>query len=223
MIRDDEATGGPSYWPSVTDLFMTLFIVAIALVGSVLFVLLPAPVEDAAVQAIEAREEPPIIVINTADRFFALGSAALTPAFEAYLGADEGAFRQIAEEIQTRNGNDLTRVDTLEIIGHTDGIPLKSRGNLDTELPGFLSGAHGDLAGLKPGSNNDLGLLRALAVKQAWGRFVAAHPEQSALAVIAVRTYSAGQTLPVEPGSFKRKDERARRIELRLTKLERTR
>ncbi len=278
MIREDEGASGLSYWPSVSDLFMTLFIVAIALVGSVLFVLLPAPVEDSVVQAIRSQaetiarlqdqvrtlgseleaerqasehlerelaereeviealkeryadgmdargmDEPPIIVIKKADSFFALGSAALTPEFEAYLGAAKGAFQQIAKEIRERNRNDLTRVDTLEIIGHTDGIPLASRGNLDTALPDFLRGAHEDLARLKPGSNNDLGLLRALAVKQAWGRFIAGHPGRSALAAIAVRTYSAGQTLPVEPGRFAREDEQARRIELRLTKLERGR
>lgn len=315
MIREDDA-GGWSYWPSVSDLFMTLFIVSMAL-AAVLFVLLPASMEsetgpliaqlrarvaeltralerereghalraaelarlhermteldgtvaalyaelvkererraaaeaelgsaNAALVAFQQRhaamteavtryektvaeaaeamnlDKPPIIEVKSReDRFFALGSATLTPEFEADLAATQGAFEQIAAEILMRNRTRLRRVDTLEIIGHTDGIALRRRGNLDTELPSLLSGEHEDMGRLQPGSNNDLGLLRALAIKQAWGRFAARHPGRAELASIEVRTYSAGQTLPVAAGRFKLEDERARRIELRLTQL----
>jgi hypothetical protein len=242
MIRDDEASYGASYWPSVSDLFMTLFIIAIALVGSVLFVLLPSSGDDGWEQKyrdsqaevaslrkeLEAArlkttsleqdlaqckeqladcrngncpvDETPNIIISNADRFFALGSAALTPDFEGYLGSGSGAFQQIAAEIIRRNRDSRLKVNTLEIIGHTDGIPLANRGNLDTVLPSVLDGTNIDLLRLKPGSNNDLGLLRALAIKQAWGRFIAQpeQPERAQLKGIEVRTYSAGQTLPVE-------------------------
>jgi hypothetical protein len=119
-----------------------------------------------------------------------------------------------------RNGNGRLNVDTLEVIGHTDGIGFKHHwSNLDERLPALLSGGEAALDHLMPGSNNDLGLLRALAIKQTWQRFVAAHLERAHLAQIEVRTYSAGQTLPVEAGRFSAEDPRARRIELRLTKL----
>jgi len=269
MIRDDEVSYGVSYWPSVSDLFMTLFIIAIALVGSVLFVLLPSPPgntpESAYINILEARirtleaevaslrteldaarlkttsleqelaqckdlldgcrkgncplDEQTIIHISNADKFFALGSGALTRDFEDYLGSGSGAFHQIASEIIRRNQDSRLKVNTLEVIGHTDGIPLANRGNLDTVLPSVLDKTNTDLLRLKPGSNNDLGLLRALAIQQAWGRFVAQHPDRAQLEGIEVRTYSAGQTLPVEKDRFTMEDARARRIELRLTKL----
>jgi len=86
-------------------------------------------------------------------------------------------------------------------------------------LPKVLGGSDTAMGGLMPGSNNDLGLLRALAIKQAWQGFVADHADRAGIEPIKVRTYSAGQTLPVERGRFDVEDARARRIELRLTKL----
>lgn len=338
MISDDEPGYQVSYWPSVSDLFMTLFIIAIALVGGMVLVFLPDPAEkvvvakiiepinqiraqldslpplnegasaaevttslqDTATRAVKnltfykqvlakidgdisvqkgllekitalqteieeqsvrleaarkwqeqaeqmgeklkaseahinkleqqvvtlelakdmrLEDKPPIITIADADKrhFFASGSAALTLDFEADLGSSY--FQEIASEILRRNSNNQLNVDTLEVIGHTDGIPVASRGNLDAVLPSVLSGGEGGLVRLTPGSNNDLGLLRALAIKQAWVRFVARHSARSQLEAIDVRTYSAGQTIPVERGRFAVEDARSRRIELRLTKL----
>lgn len=264
-----------SYWPSVSDLFMTLFIVALAFSGGVLFVFLPNPAgsfADATVlnplnrvrtelqqpmlsaesanqqQVIEALEEilvalqqhtaarnhlanrladhlriddkPPIITISDAERqhFFTLGSASLTTEF--LLDLNSSYFEEIAQEILARNHYNLMRVNTLEIIGHTDGIPVGGRGNLDLELPALLSRQTNNLSRLSPGSNNDLGLLRALAIQYAWQKFVAQHPQQEQLAMIAVRVYSAGQTQPIQSGIYNAEDARARRIEMRLTMLE---
>jgi flagellar motor protein MotB len=359
MISDDELGHTVSYWPSVSDLFMTLFVVAIALVGAVVLVVLPdptdqlvvariigpvnqiraelgtlPPVEDGSVKTVveaalqetavktvtrlegyadalgelgqeivaridleekiealqaeseqyraalldaqtakknakqtaealtqatseleEARnrellvladietaraevealeqkvitlelvkglrldDKPPIITIADADKrhFFSSGSAALTPDFEADLAA--GGFQEIAAEILKRNRDGRQAVDTLEIIGHTDGVPVARRGNLDSVLPVLLDGDSSGFERLSPGSNNDLGLLRALAIKHAWSEFVEQHPENEQLRPIAVRTYSAGQTLPVDAGGYRAADARSRRIELRLTKL----
>lgn len=354
MIHDDESGSGASYWPSVSDLFMTLFIIAVAMAASVLFVFLPNPDDEYVVTTVprgyieslqdriidleyevtvlqtslhwskkersqseqelaqcpdqlaalrarlvasqkeifrlerelvqcrdrlitlrgqldsaqqersrieqelnqyrdqvialrseldserrersrlkeaedqrrdqlgqcirERDDKPPIITIADSGVFFPAGSAVVTPAFESYLHAR--GFDEIASEIIRRNSKGALNVDTLEVIGHTDGIPLKKgSGNLDAALPKVLAGTDAALTGLIAGSNNDLGLLRALAIKQAWQRFVAGHAHRTQIEPIKVRTYSAGQTLPVEPGRFDVEDARARRIELRLTKL----
>ena len=282
MISDDELGHTVSYWPSVSDLFMTLFVVAIALVGAVVLLGLPvstaghivtleqcqeelktaqakigglegqvrnlqeelktaqAKIGDlegqirnlqeelksaqAKIKDLEGRvhdldDKPPIITIADADKhhFFSSGSATLTPDFETDLAS--GGFQEIAAEILKRNRDGRRAVDTLEIIGHTDGVPIARQGNLDAMLPVLLDGDSSGFERLSPGSNNDLGLLRALAIKTAWHQFVARHPERSRLDAIAVRTYSAGQTLPVSEGGYRAEDARSRRIELRLTKL----
>ena len=294
MISDDETDHQVSYWPSVSDLFMTLFITAIALVGVVLFVFLVNPGKDVfAGRIIELREvlglpplppqmarddpsavdetirraieqikafgqlredvdaltklrlevvrltgevaalqrklarlrgekgrndKPPIITVAS-DVLFPSGGVTVSETASDSLRV--GAFNEIATEILERNANDQQLVDTLEIIGHTDGVPMKgARGNLDTGLPAVLAGTVA-IDGLKPGSNNDLGLLRALAVKRAWQQFVLSprpERERTLLEAVALRTYSAGQTVPFDPDGPV-DDERSRRIELRLTKL----
>lgn len=230
MISEDEMEQKFSYWPSVSDLFMTLFIVAIAFLGTVVFIFLPDPankiitgkiIRDGFDQPNDMRldNKPPIITIADADKhhFFASGSADLTRAFA--LDLEKGGFHVIATEILKRNRTDRLAVDTLEIIGHTDGISVAGHGNLDELLPMVLNGRLSALKQLKAGSNNDLGLMRALAIKQAWYEFVSRHPDCKQLEAISVRTYSAGQTVPVESNHYTTEDARARRIELRLTKL----
>ena len=41
MFDHDDETSSPGYWPSVTDLFITLFIITIAILAAVFFLLLP--------------------------------------------------------------------------------------------------------------------------------------------------------------------------------------
>ena len=162
---------------------------------------------------------------------FDSGSPVITPDFSKALrknknpeDKDEPPFPKIAAEIINRKG----RVDTLEIIGHTDGVPLSTAGNLDQRLPELLAGQLAGAKHLSAGSNNDLGLLRALSLKYEWQAYVEAYepPDQRAvLQRIGLRCYSAGQTiLPVpvlhpNPQAFRRNDPSARRIEMRLTRL----
>lgn len=169
-------------------------------------------------------DKPPIIKIADAANtyFFGSGSATVSDNFlEALSGAE---FSVLADEILKRNKGARRQVDTLEIIGHTDGQPITRRGNLDRELPRFLAGKQGDLGNLTPGSNNDLGLLRALSIREAWHVFVSQHPERESLEEIDVRCYSAGQTVPEsgildDPDTYLAAEESFRRIEVRLTKL----
>ena len=172
-----------------------------------------------------ANDKPPIIKLAEASQahFFASGKAEMASAFGAALA--KGEFQQLAEEIVKRNQRDITRVDTLEVIGHTDGEPPTSKSsNLDSALPDYLSRSDGDLLKLIPGSNNDLGLLRALAIRREWHTFIRDHPNRELLEGIDVRCYSAGQTIPeggdlTSPETFRRKEEKFRRIEIRLTRL----
>lgn len=177
-------------------------------------------------------DKPPIIQIDERNRTtrFASGEALVGEEFRRVLSRNH--FRSVADEIIKRNQNGRTAVDTLEIIGHTDAAPVNSRGNLDDLLPNyFLRGLNVSfLVNLNAGSNLDLGMMRALAVKVEWQRYLDEILDpmmREKLAQISIRCYSAGQTIPPVLGGhrlyrsldfeFPRDD--ARRIEIRLTKL----
>lgn len=155
---------------------------------------------------------------------FESGKSVMGPEF--IRGLSENEFVELATQIIERQVEGRIQVDTLEIIGHTDGEAVRRRkGNLDDRLPEILAGKRADISSLSPGSNNDLGLLRALAVKNQWINYVENHPSRDILERIDVRCYSAGQTIPphhvTEPGvtEFRKSDPSARRIEMRLTRL----
>lgn len=172
----------------------------------------------------QLHDKPPNIQIVDKEGYrFESGSSAMDSAFISALKRNE--FPLLASEIIDREAEGRVKVDTLEIIGHTDGVPLSSGGNLDQKLPDVLAGRSKILI-LTPGSNNDLGLLRALAVREQWESFIDGHEQRNILRRIQVRCYSAGQT--ILPGTkdnamahdFRQPDPRARRIEMRLTRLE---
>lgn len=182
---------------------------------------------------LRADDKPPIIQIseNEGEKQvyrFAPASSEMDQVFID--GLVNYKFGLLADMIFERQKSALGRVNTLEIIGHTDPAPLKTnnvRGNLDAKLPSYLQGEVA-LSTLNPGSNNDLGLLRALAVKEQWNLFVQKHPQRDKLQQISVRCYSAGQTIPpsrevsINDSSTGREDlhRLARRIEMRLTLIE---
>lgn len=153
---------------------------------------------------------PPIIVIpdNRAFRFPA-GSAQLSPSLRRYI------WQSLAETIvdnRTRYG-----VDTIEIIGHTDGQPnQRSGGNLDLLLE--ESAAANTLERLAPGSNADLGLMRALAIANELRKVQTERPE---LRGLRFHAYSAGQ-LYLTNGNFappnRNSEPSRRRIEVRFTR-----
>ena len=173
----------------------------------------------------QLHDQPPNIQFSEQkkDYHFGSSSSSMGPKFVAGLRKTE--FKRLADEIVARQEEDRVKVDTLEIIGHTDGQPFSGgRGNLDQGLPHVLTGDR-KISTLTPGSNNDLGLLRALAVREQWRAFIADHDHPEILNTINIHCYSAGQTiLPFpksqpEPGDFSQDDGQARRIEMRLTRL----
>lgn len=158
---------------------------------------------------------------------FPSGSAEMSGEFSRGLKKPKGEFDKLKQEIAKRNAHGHQAVDTLEIVGHTDGQPVSSSGNLDQKLPLFLTLQDRQLRKMIPGSNNDLGLMRALAIQVAWEEFVASQSESEKrqLRQIKVRSYSAGQTISPtditidDPKRLQEDNPAARRIEVRLTKL----
>lgn len=169
-------------------------------------------------------DKPPIIRIDEQKEEYRFTSGSSTIGKEFSDGLRFNEFSRLADEIIARQEADRVKVDTLEIIGHTDGIPLSGRGNLDKRLPELLAGEV-SLSSMEPGSNNDLGLLRALAVKSEWEAYVEKHLQKEVLKQLTVRCYSAGQTIlpeavaKIDRSSFLKNDPKARRIEMRLTRL----
>ena len=166
-------------------------------------------------------DRPPILNLPEAEGFrFDSGSAELSQDFSRRLETD------ILPKLNRYCLQYETQIDTLEIIGHTDGQAVSGRvgrgSNLDEKLHPGVDMAEN--AGLQFGSNADLGLLRALAVAHR----IRLAQAQGRLARVDVRAYSAGQLIlpdhlaaagdaPVAVAEFG--DNERRRIEIRLTKL----
>lgn len=166
---------------------------------------------------LEENEKVMVEIAGTGETFES-GNAVINKAFRNKLEKVEGAFDTLAQNIKKRKGKVV-----LEIIGHTDGQPLSSeRGNLDTKLPYYLTDNGYEVKNLRPGSNNDLGLLRALAIRKAWASYIESQPNNFILSSVKIHCYSAGQTVPPtdvdlrSPEAYLRKNAASRRIEMRL-------
>lgn len=117
-------------------------------------------------------------------------------------------------------------IDTIEVIGHTDGQRVVSTdSNLDNNINKVALGQN---ITLTPGSNADLGLMRAIAVVKELKKI---KKEGRGLQILdkftlsenkVFRAYSAGQLTNID-GTFapynSKPDEKRRRIEIRFTKL----
>lgn len=128
-------------------------------------------------------DQPPNIVLGESSQYkFPTGSATLSPRFAELLATR--IFPRLKEIVER-----YPQVDLIEIIGHTDGQPLSGQAsNLDRVLQGAVS-----VGALRAGSNADLGLMRAVAVRLALERAAEAGglPPR-----VRFRTYSAAQTAP---------------------------
>lgn len=148
---------------------------------------------------------PPIISLSEAEGFFfASGSAELSPGFRDALSGPVAA--RIAEILLEYD------VDVVEVVGHTDEVPIAPRpSNLDRLLIGVAAGG-GDVSGLIPGDNAGLGLARAVSV----ARLLGADPRLSGARVLPL---TAGQLVGTDEnltlGSPGGAQER-RRIEIRV-------
>lgn len=188
--------GDTNYWIGYTDL----------LSNSLLVLLLTIAV---AALARANNEKPPLLRLTEKESFrFGTGSYALTPQFRAAL---DDRLPWIQEQIKKY------RIDSVEVIGHTDGQPSPGSSNLDLLLP--KAGSSSNLSGYQSGSNTDLGLLRALAVSN----YLKTKLSKSGIQDVTVRPYSAGSLIAIDgafsPADIKDRADR-RRIELRFTRQE---
>lgn len=155
---------------------------------------------------------PPIIVIQeTGDYQFQSGSAALPEPLNLYIR------QQLVPQIE-KNAEQY-QIDVVEVIGHTDGqVNQGGVSNLDQVLENVARG-NSPLTSLSPGSNADLGLMRALAVVKILQEI---QQKEGRLKGLQFRPYSAAQ-LVTPSGNFaeinRNPDAKRRRIEIRFTRL----
>jgi outer membrane protein OmpA-like peptidoglycan-associated protein len=146
----------------------------------------------------------PLIIDEKSGQFkFKSGSAELSPALKQYIA--KNIIPQVEEIIKDRE------IDFIQVIGHTDGQGVGTVSNLDKNLE-KVAKSQEVVVNLQPGSNTDLGLMRALAVVQELER-------TGRLKKVKFRAYSAaqlylpsGELAPVSRTS----DENRRRIEIRF-------
>ncbi|NQV11687.1 MAG: flagellar motor protein [Cyanobacteria bacterium] len=153
-------------------------------------------------------EKAPLLPLTEAESFrFDSGSYLLSQEFKVALQKRLPEINQIIAKYQ---------VDTVEVIGHTDGQPSGNVSNLDGRLPKV--GGQAMLSGFLAGSNADLGLLRAISVSNYLrGVLKPTGP------TLTIRPYSAGSLIDTTglyaPADTKGRAER-RRIEVRFTRQE---
>lgn len=100
--------------------------------------------------------KPPSINLKDSEKYrFTSGSFSLSSAFRSALRNE--ALPMIRKTIRCYGS------DSIELVGHTDGTPSGGASNLDRRLARAIDSS--TLNQLNAGSNVDLGLLRALAVK----------------------------------------------------------
>lgn len=185
-----------SFWVAYTDL----------LSNSLLILIMTIVVASL---ARASNEKPPLLRLTEQESFrFGTGSYLLKPEF---IDALDQRLPEIRENIARY------RIDTVEVIGHTDGQPSPGSSNLDMLLPDVQR--RPGLRGFQPGSNTELGLMRALAVSN----YLRLKLDASGLKGINIRPYSAGSLIEssgfYSPADTKDRANR-RRIELRFTRQE---
>jgi outer membrane protein OmpA-like peptidoglycan-associated protein len=149
--------------------------------------------------------KPPSINLNDSSNYrFSLGSFTLSSRFKKTLRRE--AIPMIKNTINCYGS------DTIELVGHTDGTPAGGVSNLDAIMP---SGADSkSFQSMRPGSNADLGLLRALAVKNEIQSQLAGSSHR-----IAYRALSGGSLIGLQGSispSHNKDDKARRRIEIRF-------
>lgn len=154
-------------------------------------------------------DKPPILVVNATEVSFEKGKADLQRIHKETLQKD--VFTKLLAIVEKYKS-----VDTIEIIGHTDRSSVGGKSNLDNELLNALNGEEDNI--LTAGSNADLGLMRAITVKQQWDQWLK-NKNKKLPRLIKVRCYSAAQGIAPQTVNGKFFASQARRIEIRFTQL----
>lgn len=157
------------------------------------------------------KSAPPVVVIQDSGGYqFDSGSASLPQELKSYITKD--LVNRIEKISQQRN------LYVVEIIGHTDGQVNFGGGNLDQQLEKVAQGKQ-PVDSLKPGSNADLGLMRALEVVK---ELQTVQEQTGKLKGVQFHAYSAAQ-IQLPNGDFaqvnRQSDPNRRRIEIRFSPL----
>jgi flagellar motor protein MotB len=168
--------------------------------------------EEARAAAAEKPDNPPIVILSEQNQNyrFAVGSAKISDDFKQAL--DERIIPLLDRQSKRCN------CDAIEVIGHTDSLPVNSgRSNLDENLIQAFN--QQQTPQLVPGSNLDLGMMRALSII----RYLKQAQKEGELTQIKYfLPYSAGQMLKpnhtLDTSAQTTENERRRRIEMRLLK-----
>ena len=178
--------------------------------------------ELAALRDIIPSDEPPnIILAQKQDESFVF------PSLQATVPTDfEARFKVEMRQAVIDALNSSSNVEMIEIIGHTDNFQVGGKSNVDTNLEAVYDGTK-PVDSLKFGSNCELGLARAIAVKSMLENFLKSlvmDPNcgltdngRKRIHKLAYRTYSAAQLFPIDPS--RRGQDEDRRIEIRFTRL----
>jgi flagellar motor protein MotB len=175
------------------------------LLSNSLLILLLAIVVAALARA--NNEKPPLLRLTEQELFrFPTGGYGLSPAFRRALDKRLPEIRKTIIKY---------RIDSVEVIGHTDGQPSPGNSNLDSLLP--LTKSSYKVSNFQSGSNTDLGLLRALEV----AKYIRQKLNKQDGGELLVRPYSAASLINLkgyyDPADTKPRADR-RRIELRFTR-----
>lgn len=157
---------------------------------------------------VERLKSPPVIVLrDSAARRFESGSAEISAGLNEFI--EEELVRQIKSFAEDYEGY------VVEVIGHTDGqITGGGYSNLDPSLE-QVTRDNAPVSSLVPGSNADLGLMRALAVVEKLQENEELQPLN-----LTFKAYSAAQLYDASgdyAASNRSSDPSRRRIEIRFT------
>ncbi len=219
-----------SIWTSFTDLMSNAFMVLTLLL---LLTITKNPSLNPQKQLKQPDDNKQQIIVLPAEEYqFPSGRAEIPNNLKNNIsqnGQDGPILKAIKQEIEKAE----RQIDIIEVIGHTDGEEVGSlachgqlsgqRSNLDQELEAVATQTR-DIAVLCPGSNADLGLMRALAVVKELQK-VQQQEKEGRFKQLQFRAYSAGQLLLpknrgfAQPETQRKADEQRRRIEIRFTQL----
>lgn len=197
--KDDD-----TFWPSLTDLVLAMLLLVL-----ILWI--------ADTNGLKNRPDKPLVfsLEDVSGYTFASGSSSLSVNFGNLL--DSVIVPKILAIVEEYP------IEVMEVIGHTDGVPKANSSNMDTILTDFTFAPESSekIARLRPGSNADLGLARALSVAAfLMNKF--ANSDNDRLQTLICRVYSAAQLISpsdnVVQGANKKDMPSRRRIELRFTR-----
>ncbi|OUL31306.1 hypothetical protein [Nostoc sp. 106C] len=216
-----------SIWTSFTDLMSNAFMIITLLL---LLVIARNSKSNSSQISTGADDKQTIIELPSEKYNFDSGSAVLPSNLKTDIsqnGKNGIILKEIENNInQIENSN--KKVDVIEVIGHTDGEEVgflkcsdRDGGNLDTKLEEVAT-RNKDVSILCPGSNADLGLMRALAVVKELQN-VQRQKKAGLFKRLKFRAYSAAQLLLPDDQGFAPPDRndnpKRRRIEIRFAQL----